>query len=115
MSTPLHSHHCVPCEGGTAPLTTTEEDLYHEQTRDWTIVRDGVHLLRRSFERKDFVDALLLISIVGEIAEEEGHHPDIHLTQYRHVTIELTTHAISGLSVNDFIVASKIDQALAKK
>ena len=65
--------------------------------------------IRKEFTFKDFKEALVFVNNVGEIAEAEGHHPDIHLTDYKHAAIELSTHATGGLSENDFIVAAKID------
>lgn len=110
MTPDLHHKHCEPCEGGTNPLTHDEEVLYGKETPDWEIHREGEHKITRKFECKNFKDALQFIQKIGNIAESEGHHPDILLHSYKYVTITLFTHAIGGLSVNDFIVASKIDR-----
>lgn len=112
MTNDLSSQKCVPCEGGTEPLKEAKENLYHEQTPDWDIIRDDIHQLEKDFSFDNFKDALHFVNIVGEIAEVEGHHPDIYLHDYKHVLINLYTHAIGGLSVNDFIVASKIEKRL---
>ncbi|WP_238388547.1 4a-hydroxytetrahydrobiopterin dehydratase [Roseimaritima ulvae] len=72
-------------------------------------VDDDQSAIRRTWKLKNFVEAMRLLQRVGELAEAEQHHPDLHLTGYRHVAIVLTTHAIGGLSENDFIVAAKID------
>ncbi|MBY0458768.1 MAG: 4a-hydroxytetrahydrobiopterin dehydratase, partial [Gemmataceae bacterium] len=70
---------------------------------------EGGEAIRRKYTFKDFAAALSFLNRVGELAEAEDHHPDLHLTGYRHLTIELTTHAVDGLTANDFIVAAKID------
>lgn len=105
----LKQGHCVPCEGGTSPLTETEENNYHDATSQWTINREGVHTLTREFVFKDFKEVIGFINKVADIAEAEGHHPNLYLHDYKKLTIELHTHAIGGLSTNDFILATKID------
>jgi 4a-hydroxytetrahydrobiopterin dehydratase len=75
----------------------------------WKLTPDGQRL-RREWRVKDFPTALEFFQRVGQIAEEQDHHPDFHLTGYRNVALELSTHAIGGLSENDFILAAKIDQ-----
>lgn len=104
----LSKHHCVPCEGGVDPLTPRQFAPYMEITKDWTVASDNKSI-SREFKFKDFKEALAFINRVGEIAESEGHHPDINLHGWNKVTIILSTHAIKGLSVNDFVLASKID------
>jgi 4a-hydroxytetrahydrobiopterin dehydratase len=98
----------VPCEGGVAPLTGTELTKYvgliHGQ---WKIVDE--HHLVREFRFPDFLQALAFTNRVGELAEQEGHHPDI-LLSYGKVEVTLWTHAIDGISENDFILAAKIDE-----
>jgi 4a-hydroxytetrahydrobiopterin dehydratase len=100
---------CQPCEGGVPKLTP-------EQVRDllpavpaWQVTADGQRL-QRAWRVKDFQVALDFFQRVGHIAEDEGHHPDLHLVGYRNVTIEIWTHALGGLSENDFILAAKIDR-----
>lgn len=108
MSTELSERHCEPCEGGVEPLEGRElRDLVEEIGGAWEVVED--HHLRKRFEFDDFVSALEFTNEVGELAEEEGHHPVIHLT-WGEATIEIWTHAIDGLSENDFILAAKIDE-----
>jgi 4a-hydroxytetrahydrobiopterin dehydratase len=74
----------------------------------WKLTDDGIRI-RREWAFKNFVKGIDFINRVAELAEEEGHHPDLHLVGYRNVAIELWTHAIGGLSENDFITAAKID------
>lgn len=99
---------CAPCEGGVDPLTRTEFEPYLEQVDRWTVVDDKV--IEREFEFKDFAQALAFVNKVGEIAEDEGHHPDIFIHGWNKVKISLWTHAINGLSINDFIIATKVDR-----
>lgn len=98
---------CVPCEGGTPPLEETEIEAYLLQLRDGWQVLDTKKLTRK-FKFKNFKEAMAFANRVADIAEGEGHHPDFHIS-YNRVMLELTTHAISGLSENDFIMAAKID------
>ena len=74
----------------------------------WTLTHDGTRI-RKDWKLKNFRDGIKLLNNVGAIAEREQHHPDLHLEGYRHVWIEIYTHAIGGLSENDFILAAKID------
>jgi 4a-hydroxytetrahydrobiopterin dehydratase len=106
----LTEKHCKPCEGGTPPLTHEEEELFQKEVA-WEIDRTGIHKIRRLFTFKDFKNAMIFVNHVAAIAEEEQHHPDIRIS-YRKVTIELYTHAMLGLSENDFIVAAKINKAV---
>lgn len=108
----LKQGHCVPCEGGTAPLTEAEENNYHDATPEWQIHREGTHKITRDFAFKNFKEAVAFINKIADIAESEGHHPNINLHDYKKVTIELSTHAIGGLSTNDFILAVKINELL---
>ena len=109
-STPLSARKCTPCEGGTAPLPPSAAQQFLADLNGWELV-DG-KLIRKTVKCKDFMDAVALISRIAPIAEAEDHHPDLHLTGYRKLTIELSTHAIGGLSENDFILAAKIDKLL---
>jgi len=108
MNIILTEHKCEACEGGIPPLTPAEVAELLTQTPHWTVSSDN-KVLHRQYTFSNFREALAFINQVGELAETEGHHPDIHLTNYKHVTINLTTHATGGLSRNDFIVATKID------
>lgn len=109
----LTQKHCVPCEGGTPPLSDAEEDKLIKETPDWILLRnDGqtvVHKLRRQFTFKDFKEAIAFVNKVADIANGEGHHPDIYIF-YNKVQLELFTHAVGGLSENDFIMAAKINK-----
>ncbi len=107
-SLPLAKRKCVPCEGGIPPLTKEEAEKLIPELKDWMLV-DEANLLAKSFRFKDFVETMKFVNKVADIAETEGHHPDMTVT-YGAVTIELMTHAIGGLSENDFIVAAKIDE-----
>lgn len=98
---------CVPCESGTMPLTIPEAQTLLKDIPSWTLSPD-VKKISREFKFKNFAEALAFTNKVGTLAESEGHHPDLTLG-WGKVGITLTTHAISGLSVNDFIVAAKID------
>jgi 4a-hydroxytetrahydrobiopterin dehydratase len=99
---------CVPCEGGIPPFTDAQEDDYMKEVPSWTLHRSGMHMLRKHYRFADFKEAISFVNRVAEIAEQEGHHPNIHIS-YSTVDLELYTHAIGGLSENDFIVAAKID------
>ena len=103
----LVNQKCVPCEGGTKPLTKEETKPYLDNVKGWQL-KDDDKKIDKKFKFKDLKDALYFVNKIGEIAESEGHHPDINFGWGR-VEIELSTHAIGGLSVNDFIVAAKID------
>jgi 4a-hydroxytetrahydrobiopterin dehydratase len=103
----LAKKHCVPCEAGAEPLTAEEIRSKAQQLDPaWQVVEE--HHLAREFKFDDFRQALDFVNEVGELAEEEGHHPDIYLS-YGKVKIELWTHKINGLHENDLIMAAKID------
>jgi len=99
---------CVPCEGGIPALTLDEAKAQLASTPGWSLTGDGKRI-RREWTVKNFMAGIDFFNKVAELAESEGHHPDLHLAGYRNVAIELWTHAIGGLSENDFIVAAKID------
>lgn len=103
----LTTKKCVPCEGGAMPLVGEAIDRYRSMiSGDW-MIRDGKKIYRE-FSFADFKGSIEFVNSVATIAEGEGHHPDISIF-YNKVLIELWTHAIGGLSENDFIVAAKID------
>jgi 4a-hydroxytetrahydrobiopterin dehydratase len=108
-ATELSSQHCKPCEGGVEPYTPEQAQQQLQEVPGWKLTHDG-KAIRRDWKAKDFEAAFDFLGRVAQIAELEGHHPDLHLEGYRNVWIELTTHAIGGLSENDFILAAKIDQ-----
>ena len=105
--------HCVPCEGGTPPFTTEQEDSYTNEVSTWTLEREGIHKLKKQFSLKNFREAIAFVNRIAEVAEAEGHHPDIHI-MYNKVMFELFTHAAGGLSENDFIMAVKIDKLFSQ-
>ncbi len=107
----LIQKHCVPCEGGTPPLSDAKEDELHTQVPTWLLLRSGNHKLRKQFSFKNFIDAVAFVNKVAPIAQAEGHHPDIYIF-YNKVQLDLFTHAVGGLSDNDFIMAAKIDNIL---
>ena len=102
---------CKPCEGGVEPLTREQAEELRSQTPEWQISEDG-KMISRTFVFKNFAEALKFVNKAGEIAEQDDHHPDLNLHAYKKVTVTLWTHAIGGLSENDFIVAAKIDASL---
>jgi 4a-hydroxytetrahydrobiopterin dehydratase len=99
---------CVPCEGGVPALSETEVDSLLGNLPGWRKVEGGQRI-RREWRVKNFMAAMEFFNKVAQLAEEEGHHPDLHLVGYRNMAIEIWTHAIGGLSENDFILAAKID------
>jgi len=106
----LLSKKCVACEGGTPPLAQEEAGEYLKQTPGWQ-TDEGVKKISREFNFRDFAEAMKFVNKVAEIAESESHHPDVHIF-YGRVVVELWTHAVSGLSLNDFILAAKINTLL---
>ena len=103
---------CEPCRGNMPTLTNAEIDQFYRQLQLWAVVeKDGIKRLERSFLFDDFAQALAFTNRVGEIAEEEGHHPDI-LTEWGKVTVSWWTHKIGGLHKNDFIMAAKTDSLM---
>lgn len=104
----LSKKKCVPCEGGTPKLTRDEVDKYFsELNNDWQVIKDDK--LKRIFHFVNFVQTMDFVNKVANIAEEEGHHPDMYVS-YGKCVVVLWTHAINGLSENDFILAAKIDK-----
>jgi 4a-hydroxytetrahydrobiopterin dehydratase len=99
---------CIPCRGGVPPLTTDEIRPLQAEVKDWAVVND--HHIEREFKFPDFKRALDFVNKVGNIAEEQGHHPDIYLAWGR-VQVKVWTHKIDGLTESDFILAAKIDRA----
>lgn len=102
----LSQQKCEPCQVGTPPLSREEALELNKDTPEWTLV-DGA--IEREFEFDDFRGSIAFVNRVAEVAEEEGHHPDIFI-YYSKVRLQLSTHKIGGLSKNDFILAAKIDR-----
>lgn len=100
---------CVPCRGGVPPLSKDKIDTFLEQVPGWSVQRE--HHLSRTFDFPDFVQALAFVNRAGTVAEEQAHHPDIHLA-WGKVRVEVWTHKIDGLTESDFILAAKIDRLL---
>ncbi len=105
----LTGKRCLPCEGGVAKYSPEEVAAQLEQFQGWDLSHNGERI-RRNWVVKNFMAAMEFFNRVAELAEQEGHHPDLHLEGYRNMSIELWTHAIGGLSENDFILAAKIDR-----
>jgi 4a-hydroxytetrahydrobiopterin dehydratase len=109
MAVDLATRHCVPCEGGTKPMSRSEAEALLRQVDGWKLI-DGEPLkLARKAKFADFANAMRFVNRVAQLAEAEGHHPDLCVSWNR-VKLELFTHAIGGLSENDFILAAKINE-----
>ena len=102
---------CMPCEGGVLPFDTSEIHRYQKKVDGWDISKDSkeIFFLNKKFKFNNFIESQEFINKVGEISEDEGHHPDISFG-WGYAEVKITTHAIEGLSENDFILAAKIDQ-----
>ncbi len=100
---------CVPCEGGVPKYSLEQSQAQLEKLSGWRLTYDGQRI-RKDWVVKNFMAGMNFFNRVAEVAEADGHHPDLHLEGYRKLWIELWTHAIGGLSENDFILAAKIDQ-----
>jgi len=103
----LSEKHCVPCRGGVPPLRGAELENLKAQVDGWEVVNE--HHLRRTYTFPDFRQALEFVNKAGALAEQEAHHPDLHLS-WGKVGIEIWTHKIDGLTESDFILAAKIDR-----
>ncbi len=100
---------CKPCEGGVDPYSPDEAEAQLEKLEGWHLTHEGERI-RKDWKVKNFMAGMKFFNKCAEVAEEDGHHPDLHIEGYRNVSVELWTHAIGGLSENDFILAAKIDQ-----
>lgn len=105
----LTAKKCEPCSGKMNPFSREQAKEYLSPIPGWTLA-DDAKTINRDYVMKNFMAAVRFTEKIAEVAEEENHHPDIHLTGFRNLRIELSTHAIGGLSENDFILAAKIDQ-----
>jgi 4a-hydroxytetrahydrobiopterin dehydratase len=108
MTETLAEKKCTPCRGGIPPLTHEEAERFQSQTPNWEL-RDDAHRIERTFRFRNFQEALGFVRNVGDLAETEGHHPDISFG-WGYATISLRTKKIKGLHENDFIMASKLDR-----
>ncbi|KAG6692043.1 hypothetical protein I3843_10G089400 [Carya illinoinensis] len=106
----LSTKKCVPCASkDLRPMTEEAANELIRQVAGWNLVNEGGMLkLNRSWRVKSFTKGLELFTRVAEVAEAEGHHPDLHLVGWNNVTIEIWTHAVGGLTESDFILAAKI-------
>ena len=102
---------CIPCEGGAIPFDISEIHIYQKKVDGWNIIKNqkNIYSLEKKFTFKNFLESQNFINEVGKVSEEEGHHPDI-MFGWGYAKINITTHAIEGLSENDFILAAKIDK-----
>ena len=102
---------CVPCEGGVIPFDISEIHNYQKKVDGWSLIKDTekMFFLEKEFKFKNFLESQKFVNEVGKLSEEEGHHPEI-LFGWGYAKINITTHAIEGLSENDFILAAKIDK-----
>ncbi len=100
---------CLPCEGGVEPCSLEEATDQLGRLAGWSLTHEGQRI-RKEWRVKNFMAGMAFFDHCARLAEEEGHHPDLHIEGYRNVAVELWTHAIGGLSENDFIVAAKIDR-----
>ena len=109
----LKNKKCKPCEGGVIPFDISEIHKYQKKIDGWDIKKNKkkIYILEKKFNFKNFEESLNFINDVGKVAESEGHHPDISFG-WGFAKINITTHAIEGLSENDFILAAKIDQII---
>ena len=111
MTEDLSNKKCVPCEGGIPPFTIDQINTYQKKVDNWDVkedIKDQYYLIKE-FSFKNFVSSHDFVNKVGEIAENEGHHPDISFG-WGYAKVKIYTHAIQGLAESDFILASKIDK-----
>ena len=108
MTDRLAEKACTPCRGGIPPLAGDEARRFHLQVPAWEL-RDDAHRIERTFRFSNFREALTFVRQIGELAETEGHHPDVSFG-WGYATVSLSTKKIKGLHDNDFIMASKIDR-----
>lgn len=109
----LAAKKCVPCEGGVPRYSAAEAEAQMAAFPEWRLTHDATRI-RRDWKLRDFRSAIKMINNVAALAEREQHHPDLHLEGYSQVWIEIFTHAVGGLSENDFVLAAKID-AIARR
>lgn len=108
----LAAKQCVPCKGGVPPIAETERTALLSKLDRWEIVEHS--RLHKSYSFKNFIDALSWVNKIGEISEEQGHHPDLELG-WGYVRVTVWTHKIDDLTESDFILAAKFDEALSQK
>ena len=108
MASNLSERHCKPCEGGTPPLSQTEADTLMQQIEGW---ERHNHLINKAYQFKNYYQTMAFVNAVAWLSHSEDHHPDLVVT-YNSCKVEYTTHAVGGLSENDFICAAKVDALL---
>lgn len=108
----LTERKCQACHGDIPPLTEHEAQDYLTQVSGWILSPDGKEITKE-LKLKNFLEVLAVVNKIGTIAEAEDHHPNLYIHSYKKLRIELSTHAIHGLSENDFILAAKIDHAIS--
>ena len=111
LAAPLAAKTCTPCQGGIPPMTNEEIEAHRRQTPEWSVLGPPDRIERR-FKFKDFAEAFAFVTKTAELAEAEGHHPDITFG-WGYATVSLYTHKIKGLHENDFIMAAKLDRIFA--
>ncbi len=111
MNNDLLNKKCLPCEGGVKAFDLSKIHEYQKKVDGWEVLKNEkkIFYLEKNFKFKNFIESQNFINKVGEISEEEGHHPDINFG-WGYARINIMTHAIEGLSENDFILAAKIDE-----
>ena len=109
--TDLLKKKCMPCEGGVIAFDISEIHKYQKKVDGWDLVKNekNIYFLEKKFNFKNFLESQNFVNQVGKISENEGHHPDISFG-WGYAKVTITTHAIEGLSENDFILAAKIDK-----
>lgn len=107
----LARKHCKPCEGGLPPFGRSEAEAHLKILPDWRLSEDA-KAIRREYKFKNFKEVIAFFNQIAQVSEEENHHPDFRIG-YSRVGVELSTHAIKGLSENDFILAAKFDYCFA--
>lgn len=107
MSDSLTQQRCLPCEGGVAPLAATEINQLLTELKQWQVSADN-KIIRKSFRFGNYYETMAFVNAIAWLSHLENHHPDL-LVSYNHCDVSYTTHAIDGLSTNDFICAAKVD------
>ena len=109
--TDLHQKKCIPCRGGMPPFDISEIHKYLKKVDGWDVKKnkDEIYFLEKTFKFKNFSESQKFVNMVGNIAETEGHHPDI-IFGWSYATIQIFTHKIKGLTESDFILAAKINK-----
>ncbi len=103
----LSQRKCIPCGTHTKAFTREEAEKMQSEVANWTL-DDAARVISKSYAFKNFAEAMAAANMIGDLAEREGHHPDLHVS-WGKLVVDLSTHSIGGLTVNDFILAAKID------